>query len=211
MSVFPATPRPVNSPWGAIQQADQLAPGIWSVMTASHGGLLLSDARQDAMPDVLRLDENAYEEDADWCLVYLAFEGELAQQKTCTAGFLQLARDTARCGHSDRFTAHTSETVAPNESHILRTRAAYQAAIGEFCTTSAWGDWADWVPQGKTGVIARRLTSVNHLGRPTYADDEVCALIDKDAYAQRGEVTMLASIPHEIIDPPAELRSKRVA
>ncbi|HCB78790.1 MAG TPA: hypothetical protein DEP68_08440, partial [Erythrobacter sp.] len=109
------------------------------------------------------------------------------------------------------FTAHTSEPVAPNESHILRTRAAYQAAIGEFCTTSAWGDWADWVPQGKTGVIARRLTSVNHLGRPTYADDEVCALIDKDAYAQRGEVTMLASIPHEIIDPPAELRSKRVA
>ena len=56
MSLFASTPRPETSPWGPVQQADQLAPGIWSVMTASHGGLLLSDARQTAMPDALRLD-----------------------------------------------------------------------------------------------------------------------------------------------------------
>ena len=59
-------------------------------------------------------------------------------------------------------------------------------------------------------MIARRLVSVNHLGRPTYGDDEVCALVDKQAYSQRGEVTVLASVPHEIIDPPAELRPKRL-
>ena len=211
MSLFASTPRPETSPWGPIQQADQIAPGIWSVMTVSHGGLLLSEARQAAMPDALRLDAPAYEEDANWSLVYLAFESELAAQRGCTADFLQLARDTARCWHSDRYAAHTGETVPPNESHVLRTRAAYEAAIGEFCTTSAWGDWAEWVPKGKVGVIARRLASVNHLGRPTYGDEEVCALIEKDAYSKRGEVTVLASVPHEIIDPPAELRPKRLA
>ena len=30
-------------------------------------------------------------------------------------------------------------------------------------------------------------------------------MIDKDKHAQRGEVTHARAIPHEIIDPPAEL------
>ena len=66
------------------------APGIWSILTASHGALL--DARQDAMPDVLRLDENAYEEDADWCLVY-GFRRRTAQQKP------HCGLPAARAGH----------------------------------------------------------------------------------------------------------------
>ena len=93
----------------------------------------------------------------------------------------------------------------------MRTREAYRAAIGEFCTTTAWGDWADWVPEGKVGVIARKVVSVNHLGRPTYADDELCALVDKDAYRERGEVTVLSDIAHTIIDPPETIRPKRIA
>nr|WP_120222436.1 hypothetical protein [Sphingopyxis sp. FD7] len=163
------------------------------------------------MPDALRLPGDAYEEDCDWSLVYLAFESEPALQKTSTAGFLQLARDTARCWHPDRYAAHTGESVEPNQSSVLRTREAYRAAIGEFCTTTAWGDWADWVPEGKVGVIARKVLSVNHLGRPTYTDDEVCALVDKDAYRERGEVTVLSAIAHTIIDPPETIRPKRIA
>ena len=54
MTFFPNTARPASSPWGSIQQADRLAAGIWSVMTASHGGILLSDERQEAMPEALR-------------------------------------------------------------------------------------------------------------------------------------------------------------
>ena len=211
MPSFPLSPRPDQSPWGAVQQANQIAPGIWSVTTASHGGLLLSEARSAAMPDALRLPGDAYEEDCDWSLVYLAFESELALQKTSTAGFLQLAKDTARCWHPDRYAAHTGECVEPNRSSVLRTREAYRAAIGEFCTTTAWGDWADWVPEGKVGVIARKVISVNHLGRPTYADEEICALVDKDAYRERGEVTVLSAIPHTIIDPPESIRPKRIA
>ena len=41
------------------------------------------------MPDVLRLDENAYEEDADWCLVYLLKENlhsrKPALQPSCSS------------------------------------------------------------------------------------------------------------------------------
>ena len=207
---FPSSPRPSISPWGNILQADQIAPGIWSVICQNHGGILLSDLRQAAMPDPLKLDEAVYEEDCDWSLPVIAFEAELAGAKTFTAGFLQLAHDTAKCWHPERYTKHTGSTVAENTSHVLKTRRAYLDAIGEYCTTSAWGDWAEWVPKGKTGVLARKVLSVNHLGRPTYAEDEICALIDKDIYSARGDVTILRDTPHEVIPMPEAIRPKRI-
>ena len=85
-----------------------------------------------------------------------------------------------------------------------------RAAIGEFCVTSAWGDWAEWVPEGKVGVITRQVERVDHLGRPSYAEAEVCALIAKELYAARGEVTALRDTAHEIIPMPEDLRPKRV-
>lgn len=211
MTFFPNTARPASSPWGSIQQADRLAAGIWSVMTASHGGILLSDERQEAMPEALRLDGGIYEEDCDWSLVVLAFEDELAANDVFSAAQIQLARDTARCWHPDQYEAHTGEPVPENTSHILKTRNAYRAALGHYCTTSAWGDWADWVPDGKTGVIAMKVESVNHLGRPTYSGDQICALIDKNAYESRAEVNRLDDFPHEVIEIPESLRPKRLA
>ena len=157
MTCFAPSPRPSTSIWGAVQQADQLGPGIWSVMTASHGGIILSDQRQAAMPPALLIEGGSYEEDCDWALPILAFASELEGERSCSAGFLQLARDTARCWHPDRLSAFTGEAVEENASTILRTRKAYIAAIGEFCVTSAWGDWAEWVPEGKVGVIARQV------------------------------------------------------
>lgn len=146
----------------------------------------------------------------DWALPILAFASELERQGSCSAGFLQLARDTAKCWHPDRFSAFTGDAVEENASTILRTRKAYIAAIGEFCVTSAWGDWAEWVPEGKVGVIARQVERVDHLGRPNYGEAEVCALIAKDLYAARGEVAALRDTAHEIIPMSEALRPKRV-
>lgn len=74
---FLPTAQPTMSIWGAIQSADQIAPGIWHVSTRSHGGILLPEQRQAAMPDALRRDEPFYEEDVNWALVHLGFEAEL--------------------------------------------------------------------------------------------------------------------------------------
>ena len=111
MTCFAPSPRPSTSIWGAVQQADQLGPGIWSVMTASHGGIILSDQRQAAMPPALQIEGGSDEEDCDWALPILAFSSELDGQGSCSAGFLQLARDTAKCWHPDRFSAFTGEAV----------------------------------------------------------------------------------------------------
>ena len=80
---FQSSFRPVNSPWGPAQSAEQIAPGIWRVDTERHGGYHLSPERVAAMPDALRCyvpyaarNDCAlgwYEEDIDWCIVCLAF------------------------------------------------------------------------------------------------------------------------------------------
>ena len=56
MKKFASTPRPQWSEWDAIQEAEEVLPGIWSVSTASHGGLILSGERQEAMPEALRIE-----------------------------------------------------------------------------------------------------------------------------------------------------------
>lgn len=75
---FADSPRPQSSPWGQIDYAKQLAPGIWHVSTPGHGGIHVSTERRLAMPDHLKnvytyAGGNWFEEDCDWCIVALAY------------------------------------------------------------------------------------------------------------------------------------------
>lgn len=65
-----------DSPWGPIVEQEEIAPGIVSVTTGGHGGLVLSPERQAAMPVHLRIDGAGYEEDGEYNLVVLAFPEE---------------------------------------------------------------------------------------------------------------------------------------
>ena len=67
-----------RQPWGPEQTAREITPGILSVSTARHGGLLVSAGRWLDMPRTLRDLEPfagllAYEEDEDAAIVALAF------------------------------------------------------------------------------------------------------------------------------------------
>lgn len=72
---------PLNTPWGYAQDAEQVAPGVWCVSTASHGGYWLNAEARAAMrmkePALARFKTFAggpwYEEDCDWAVVALAF------------------------------------------------------------------------------------------------------------------------------------------
>lgn len=202
MQRFTHTPRPAHSPWGAIQQAEQPIPGLWLVSTASHGGMILSEERQAAMPDALRLDSPSYEEDCNWALPVLAFEAEFAASTFGKPSLLQLTHDTARCWHPDRYSAFTGKTVPENSSYALKQRAAYKALTGQWVATTAWGDWADWVPEGHIGFVAREVASVDHLGWPTYTDEQRWYLADKTNWDSGASVRPLAELTVTPIDPP---------
>jgi hypothetical protein len=183
MPKFNPSETPRETLWGAPQTATQLLPGIWEVHTSSHGGMILSDERQAAMPAALRLDSTSYEEDVDWALVVLGFAAEFAGLPT--KGFdllVQNARASVKAWHPDRYAAHTGEAVEPNDSPILRRRQALTDMIGKYVVVSASGDWADWVPQGQVGVVARRVARVDALGHAHYEGDSIHGLVDKDAY-----------------------------
>jgi len=66
-----------SSPWGSPQDVRELAPGVWLVSTARHGGMALSPSRMQFVPDCLR--ETPYskggwfEEDADVYIPMLVF------------------------------------------------------------------------------------------------------------------------------------------
>ncbi len=186
MTRFQPSPQPVETIWGAPDRAEQVLPGIWRVSTPSHGGYLLSDERQAAMPAALRRDDGIYEEDVDWCLVLLGFASEFRRLPVPGIALqVENARRSVRCWHPDRWTALTGEEVAVHDSHVVRRRAAYQAIIGQYESVAASGSWADWVPDGKVGCVFRRVVSVDALGFARHEGEPIHGLVDKDRYAQR--------------------------
>jgi hypothetical protein len=74
--------RMLSTPWGVAQDVQKEAEGITWYSTASHGGYGLSAYRASRMPEEYRRHEpfagrHWYEEDCDWCLVWLSFPEEM--------------------------------------------------------------------------------------------------------------------------------------
>jgi hypothetical protein len=74
----------MNTPWGSTQGQDTLAPGIVSVYTAGHGGIVLSPERQKQLlakgvePNSNFLKSNQYwEEDCDWAIPFYHFADDI--------------------------------------------------------------------------------------------------------------------------------------
>ena len=64
---------PETSPWGPVTSATIRDHGIISTTTQTHGGILLSPARQMGMPKGLRINGGWYEEDQDCARVTLVY------------------------------------------------------------------------------------------------------------------------------------------
>lgn len=86
-----------QTPWGPVQHADQVAPGITFYSTAGHGGYHLSRHRHAALaklfPDFRTFAGGPwYEEDEDYAVVVLAFhEHFTAEQLRGAAGTVRRA------------------------------------------------------------------------------------------------------------------------
>ncbi|WP_230771750.1 DUF7007 domain-containing protein [Sphingomonas sp. Leaf4] len=201
---FQHSSAPAFTIWGPPYTTTERLPGIWHVTTASHGGFVLSDERQAAMPVALRCMSVFYEEDVEWTRVVLAFE---AERRAAGDPFLSIelpiAHQIARNWLPDAYGAFTGETIAPRDSDVLRRRAAYQAAIGQYVAGAAWGDWADWVPAGKVGVVFRQVESVDALGHATYTAGEKWGLVDKVRYADRVDGDTFESLGAIQLDRPS--------
>lgn len=75
--------RAMNTPWGPAQSRTRITEGISFYYTAGHGGIHLSQAQFDKMPDDLKALKTFaggrwYEEDEDIAIVAVAFPKHFA-------------------------------------------------------------------------------------------------------------------------------------
>ena len=203
MPDFASTPAPVHTLWDTPDMATQRLPGVWWVTTPSHGGFVLSDERQAAMPEALRLDSIYYEQDVNWSLVVIGFEAEFAKVKDQNFDIERdLAHQTARHWHPSRYGAFTGEVITPSDSYVLKKVEVLKAAIGEIGVRSASGDWADWVPKGKVGVTGQRIAGCDHLGFVRYEGPDFTGLCDAVQYDSTRPVNTFAALGVELLPSP---------
>ncbi len=85
----------VTSPWGVVRMTLSVAPGIWLVTTASHGGFYLEPVVNAQVPlawKQVSFKRQAlsgfYEEQCDSCLVVLTFPHSFDSRALASAGRL---------------------------------------------------------------------------------------------------------------------------
>jgi hypothetical protein len=160
MTDYERTPCPKSSPWGAIQTKRELAPGIWTVSTAGHGGVKLSRQRNAAVPAYMRAEGGWYEEDCQWSIAAIvhkeAFQRVVTIENRPDKTEYEYALDSFRGWYPDQYEQFFGVELKPGESRT-RDEGRWKAEnVANFVTSAAWGDWAKWVPHGKVGVVARR-------------------------------------------------------
>jgi len=157
---YQSCPCPAHSPWGAIQTRRELAPGIWSVSTAGHGGIKLSRERNAAVPKYMRSEGGWYEEDCEWAIAAVVhpvgFQRVIKVEGKPERTEFDYAMEVLRNWFPAFFELFTGRDLLPGESRAKDEANWRIETIDNFVASAAWGSWSHWVPQGKTGVVARR-------------------------------------------------------
>lgn len=166
------SPRPDYSPWGRPDDAQEIAPGIWSISTPSHGGIHLSPERNAAMPSSIRAENAFYEEDCRWAGVAAVHPDAFSTAQ------LDLAMRTLLDWEPAAYTLLTGRPVQPGESRAFDRDCFYRDNPDAWVVTSAFGDWAAWVEPGMVGAFARQ----GEPGTQRYHAAERCFLISAENY-----------------------------
>jgi len=117
--------------WGKAHASTQIARGITSYTAGGHGGMKLSPAMNEAMPDHLRLENRHYEEDGDWARVATAFPEHF------TAREKQRAERILRNGMPDAWEIQYGQILQPGMSLKRDQQRFLEAHKGELIVVSA--------------------------------------------------------------------------
>lgn len=119
------------TPWGGSQGGEVYAEGVVFHHTASHGGFNLDDARNAAMPAVLRVEGGWYEEDCEWAKVAFGFP------ELFTAYERRIAEKTLRDTFPECWEAAHGRPLAPGESFLNDRRLFEEAHAQDWIVISA--------------------------------------------------------------------------
>lgn len=147
-----------QSPWGKVQHADQIATGIASVSTASHGGMKLSPERNLKIPRELRQARDRwYEEDAQWAVVAKTFPEEFDDRQ------VEMADRSLRYWSPNEYESAYGEHVPDNE------RSPEFRADDDPDKIRLYGTRAEREAKADESALKRDAEVETHRARPKYA------------------------------------------
>lgn len=140
------------TPWGWARESDrdEVAPGIDSFSTASHGGYRLSDERLKKVHPGWGHEGRWFEEDLEWAIVALTFPEHFSERR------VELAHKLAKEWLPDQYAEVFGVEVKPEESRVLSERAIRQGHEHDWEVKSRFGSWAENVPEGHIGLVLRK-------------------------------------------------------
>lgn len=194
---------PTTSPWGVPQSSKRLACGIWSITTASHGGIWLSPELNAGVPDYMADEAGWYEEDLAWAVPAVVY----AETFQDTIG---AAMRILRVYMPDAYERYTGDTLVPGESYIRDRRVFHRDNPQAWLVNVAWSDATAWVDPGHFGVSARQ----GEPGTPAYVcSPERFFMIPADEYvASRSLVGFQIDLSkHRQVARPDQINTRRRA
>jgi hypothetical protein len=147
----------MNTPWGKAQSAEQLAPGIFAVSTAGHGGIKLDRKLNSKVPEYMRRKGGWYEEDCEWAIPYVIFsELLLANGDKHAIGLIgrNTHISTLRNWYPAAYERFFNVVLVEGESSVRDSELFAERNANNWLVTAAWGDWQPGVPKGLVGVVA---------------------------------------------------------
>lgn len=175
-------PCPQWSPWDAIQTQKEVAPGIWSVTTAGHGGYWLSPQRLEEFRKCFPT-FGGYaglpwlEEDCDWALAALAFPEAFGAEAVFYA--VETVRGSgAYLVEANAWLESFAGKVVREIAEGFRAGVAGKWRRGSCGTTRGGGWYTDW----------HRGTGDKHETRTTVGPYESANWLTSEELAARAEL-----------------------
>lgn len=128
---YPSRETTTATPWDKADTVTKVTRGINFYSTPSHGGFILSQGKNNEIPEYARNDNRAYEEDCQWAIVVYFFP-----QYFPAKDVLESAK-TLREWYPDIYERATGKTVTPEESHVVRERVFKEKNANNWVVISA--------------------------------------------------------------------------
>lgn len=163
--------------WGDIQSRKLLAPGILSISTASHGGIIVEKEINVLIPEYMRSPDGAYEEDVDWSIVATVFPHAFTKEERARA------KEIFRNSIPMAYELYYKEVIPPGQSHAKDEVTFKFLHKNDYLSLAAWGDWHSQVPPGNVVVFAGRGGRTADYKLPK---DTAYFVVPVDEYEDRG-------------------------
>lgn len=161
--------------WGTVNLVTRIAPGLIIVDCASHGGLGLTEDRNQDIPASIRAEDGWYEEDLAIAIPMLAFRDEIKAWRDARhndgALYLRGCENALLNGYPEAWEILTGGKATPDNSEAVRRQQFEQEHATDWTIRTAFGfsesaSDRQGVPRGMTGVIAYQTGRVSPEGHP---------------------------------------------